>query len=66
MATPLPLTEPVPRITPPSLKVTVPLLGVPLVLVTVAVKVTAWAGYDGFGTDVTAVLVEAWPLTVWP
>ena len=56
VATP-PLSVPVPRVTPPSLKVTVP-VGVPLagaVAATVAVKVTDCPKTEGFADDVTAV-----------
>ena len=52
----------------PSVNVTVPLAAVPLlgpvVIVTVAVNVTAWPNTDGFTDDVSAVAVAAL-LTVW-
>ena len=52
----------------PSVNVTVPLAAVPLlgpvVIVTVAVNVTAWPNTDGFTEDVSAVAVAAL-LTVW-
>ncbi len=59
VACPLPLRVPVPITVLPSLKVTVP-VGVPVVAdVTVAVKVTACPKVDGFGIEVTLVVVLA-------
>ena len=48
-----------PSTTLPSRKVTVP-VGTEFVAVTVAVRVTAWLKTDGFGEEVSAVLVVAW------
>ena len=56
------LSVPVPRIVPPSMKVTVP-VGVPAPgppAATVAVKVTAWPKGDGFAEDRHVVVVAAW------
>ena len=60
---PAPFSTPMPMLVPPSLNVTVP-LGVPLPLVTVAVKVTAWASPEGFREEDSVVEV-ATPFTVW-
>jgi hypothetical protein len=57
---------PVPKTTAPSFKVTVP-VGVPLpgaTTATVAVNVTVWPKCDGFGEEVSVVVVAAL-LTVW-
>ena len=67
VATPLPFSVPVPILTPPSKKVTVP-VRVPAPgaeALTVAVKVTDWPDTDGFALEVRAVLVLAL-LTTWP
>jgi hypothetical protein len=53
------LTVPVPMVVDPSLKVTVPLGLPPKAPVTVAVKVTACPLVDGFGEDVSFVVVVA-------
>jgi hypothetical protein len=56
----------VPRVEPPSRKVTVP-VGVPApgeTALTVAVKVTAWPDADGFTDEVTVAELLAL-LTVW-
>ena len=66
VATPLPLSVPVPSVVAPSLKVTVP-VGVPepgAVAVTVAVKVTDAPKSDGFAELLTAVVVAVL-LTTW-
>ena len=58
VATP-PERVPVPRVAVPSLNVAVP-VGVPeVVAFTVAVNFTVCPKVDGFGADVSAVLVEA-------
>ncbi len=46
----------VPMVTPPSLKVTVP---VAALLVTVAVRVTRWPRVDGVGEEVTSQMAMA-------
>ena len=62
---PVVLTVPVPRVVLPSLKVTVP-VGLAaafepgLVMLTVAVKVTAWPETDGLTDELTVVVVLAW------
>src|SRR6266571_2235311 len=59
VATPLPFNVcGEPRFTPPSLNCTVP-VGVPAADVTVAVNVTFWPEFDGFGVAETAVAVAA-------
>ena len=66
VATPLPLTAPVPSVVTPSMKVTVP-VRVPAPGATgdtVAVKVTDWPKTDGLAEDTTLVVVLAW-LTTW-
>ena len=63
VATPLPLSVPVPSVVAPSLNVTVP-LGVPAPEVTVAVNVTLWPKTDGLAELVNAVVVLA-ALTTW-
>ena len=63
VATPLALTATFEAsVVEPSAKVTEP-VGVPEVLVTVAVKVTDWLGADGFAEDVSAVSVGV--VTLW-
>ena len=57
MATPLPFTLTVPKTVVPSLNVTEPVKPLPEAGVTVAVKVTFCPEFDGFGDEVTAVLV---------
>jgi capsular polysaccharide biosynthesis protein len=57
VATPEPLSVPVPRVVPPSLNVTVP-VGVPEVPVTVALNVTGAPESDGFTLDISVVIVE--------
>ena len=58
VATPLALSVPVPRVVEPSLNVTVPVgVPVPLVGLTVAVKVTFCPTVDGFGLEVMVVVV---------
>ena len=59
----LPESVPVPRSVAPSLNDTEP-VGVPPLLVTVAVKVTEAPDIDGLGLAVRLVDVEAW-FTVW-
>jgi len=52
------LSVPVPSVVVPSLKVMVPVgVAVPLVGVTVAVKVTDWPCFDGFALETTVVVV---------
>jgi len=66
VATPDPLSAPVPSVVPPSLNVTLP-VGVPApgaTAATVAVKVTDWPNTDGWAEEVTPVVVAAW-FTVW-
>ena len=58
VATPEPLSVPVPSVVAPSLNVTVP-LGVPPLPVTVAAKVTACPNVLGFGDEVRVVEVGA-------
>ena len=61
LAWPEPLSDAVPRMLAPSLKVTVP-VGVPApgaIAVTVAVNVTDCPTDEGFDDDVTVVMVEA-------
>ena len=58
------LTVPVPSVAVPSLKVTVPLGFPPKAGVIVAVKVTVCPLFDGFGVDVSVVVVLAW-FTFW-
>src|SRR5207245_2538226 len=53
-----PFSLPVPSVNVPSLNVTVP-VGVPPVLVTVAVNVTDWPTFEGFVLEATAVVVVA-------
>ena len=43
----------------PCLNVTVPVTSPPYCPVTVATKLTAWPGLDGFGDEVSAVVVVA-------
>lgn len=56
VAMPLPSSVPLPMGIPPSWKVTVP-VGVPLAVVTVAVKVTGCPESDGFNEEVREVVV---------
>ena len=66
MAWPELFRVPVPRVLPPSLKVTAP-VGVPapgLFAVTVAVKVTDCPNTDGLAEELTNVVVAAF-FTVW-
>ena len=61
MAVPLPLRVPVPRVVDPSLNVTAP-VGMPPVLVTVALKVTELPYADGLADDIgTLVVVDDKP-----
>jgi hypothetical protein len=60
----VPDNVPVPMAVPPSRKVTVP-VGVPPVDVTVAVNVTDWPITDGFGEEVTVVVVSALFTVTW-
>ena len=56
------------RVVGPSVNVTVPLAALPVlgpvVIVTVAVNVTAWPNTDGFTEDVSAVSLAA-SMTAW-
>ena len=63
LATPVGLRGPLPREEAPSEKLTVP-VGVPLAVVTVAVKVTVWPETEGLAEDARVVVVTAL-LTCW-
>src|SRR5439155_22484695 len=66
VARPVASSVPLPRVVPPSLKVSVP-LGVPApgaTAVTVAVKVTGWPAPTGLGEEESVVVVAAW-FTTW-
>ena len=63
VAVPL-LNVPVPSVVVPSLNVTVP-VGVPPLLVTVAVKVTDWPKVEGFVPEDRAVVVVDWPTAMF-
>jgi len=58
VATPEPLSVPVPSVVPPSLNVTVP-VGVPELPVTVAVNVTGAPESDGFALEVNVVVEDS-------
>ena len=61
-STPLEFSADEPRVTLPSLKLTLP-MGVPEDAVTVAVNVTAWPYVEGFRDEATVMVVAtcAWP-----
>ena len=59
-----PLSQTVPRVVLPLLKVTEPVAMPPYCPETVVVKVTFWARSEGFGDEVKVVVELAW-LTCW-
>ena len=67
VATPLAPTAPVPSVVVPSRNVVVPVIEPAMVDVEVAVNVTDWPFVEGFGEEVSAVLVAAFvpALTTW-
>jgi hypothetical protein len=63
VATPLPLSVPVPSVAAPFLNVTVPVGTGAAVWCTVAVNVTAWPYVDGFSEEASAVVLTS--CTTW-